>query len=189
MCRNVYKTPAVLWRPRSCTRWGLPTKRYKERRSCVCKDECTYQKRALGAFADHSRSLRRRGERPLVEEPSFADLTCDEQKSGTPYRDLSLFAGLDGWRARPRVQTRHARHRHRPFSYPGRRTRPPGCPQSEGAIAPRAGPTWPHFCRRSTRMARTPVRNPKRCLTSGHGLILSHHPSCVQIRDLVSFSD
>ena len=37
MKKCIQNTGRILWRPRSCTRWGLPTKRYKA--SCVCKGD------------------------------------------------------------------------------------------------------------------------------------------------------
>jgi len=78
---------------------------------------------------------------------------------------------------RPSVQTRHAKHRYGSILRPDHRARPPGCPQSEGAIPARAWSIWPHFCRRSTRMARTPEPLSTEFLTSVHGPMLENHPS------------
>ena len=78
---------------------------------------------------------------------------------------------------RPSVQTRHAKHRYGSILRPDHRARPPGCPQSEGAIPARAWSIWPHFCRRSTRMARTPEPLSPEFLTSVHGPMLENHPS------------
>ena len=60
---------------------------------------------------------------------------CDRPPFGT----FPLLPRPDGVSTgRPSVQTRHAKHRHGSISRPAHRARPPGCPQSEGAIPARA---------------------------------------------------